>query len=80
MEQTVTQRVFILRLEGTASMCVTAMPQVVIMLKAAYRILGVCTHYSIDHRIKRTDILEFKKNPQILSSISHIFAVAMVHI
>lgn len=60
MEQTVTQRVFILRLEGTASMCVTAMPQIVIMLKAAYRILGVCTHYSIDHRIKRTDILEFK--------------------
>lgn len=80
MEQTVTPRVSILRLEGTASMCVTAMPQIVIMLKAAYRILGVCTHYSFDHRIKRTDILEFKKNPQILSNISHIFAVAMVHI
>lgn len=82
MEQTVTPRVFILRLEGTVSMCVTAMPQIVIMLKAAYSILGVCTHISIDHRIKHIDILEFKKKHRFFLdlSISHIFAVAMVHI
>lgn len=79
MDKIVTTSVSILRLEGTARMCVTAMPHIVIMLKAAYSILGVCTHISIDHEIKHIDILELKKK-QILSCISHIFAVAMVHI
>lgn len=61
MEQIVTTSVSILRLEGTVSMCATAMPHIVIMLKAAYSILGVCTHISIDHEIKHIDILELKK-------------------
>lgn len=62
MEKNVTPSVSTLRLEGTASMCVTAMPQILIMLKAAYSILGVCTHIFIDHSIKHIDILELKKN------------------
>lgn len=83
MEKNVTPSVSTLRLEGTASMCVTAMPQILIMLKAAYSILGVCTHISIDHSIKHIDILELKKKYHrffLDLSISHIFAVAMVHI
>lgn len=73
MEKNVTPSVSTLRLEGTASMCVTAMPQILIMLKAAYSILGVCTHISIDHSIKHIDILELKKKtPQILSRLKYI--------
>lgn len=61
MDKIVTTSVSILRLEGTASMCVTAMLQIVTMLKAAYSILGVCTHNFINHKIKCIDILELKK-------------------
>lgn len=61
MDKIVPPSVVIPRLEGTASMCVTAMLQIVIMLKAAYSILGVCTHNFINHKIKHIDIVELKK-------------------
>lgn len=82
LEKTVTQSVFILRLDRAVGLYVTVMLQTVIMLKAVYSLTGVCTRILINNKIKNINILKFiKKKSQFPSMISYnILAVAIVHI